>query len=206
MSRFVVTGTGTDIGKTVFAAALVGALKAQYWKPIQAGLEGETDSQLVARLSALPADYILTEAYRLKLPASPHLAAEAEGVMIDVDALTPPPHMRLVIEGAGGVLVPLTRTLLSADLFARWQIPVILVCTTQLGTISHSLAAIEALKARRVPIHGLAFVGEAHADNEAVIPAFSGVRRLGRLPFVDPLNAVTLAAAFIAHFNLADFA
>jgi len=206
VSRFVVTGTGTEIGKTIFAAALTGALRAHYWKPVQAGLAGETDAQCVARLSGVAGAHILPEAYRLARPASPHLAAEAEGITIDVGALTPPPHDQLVIEGAGGVLVPLTRTVLSADLFARWQIPVILVATTALGTISQSLTAIEALRARHVPLHGIAFVGEVHADNEAIIPALSGVRRLGRLPIVDPLNANSLATAFAAQFNIADFA
>ncbi|MBU6206562.1 MAG: dethiobiotin synthase [Alphaproteobacteria bacterium] len=206
MSRFVISGTGTDIGKTVFAAALSGALRAHYWKPVQAGLDAETDGGTVARLSGLPASHFLPEAYRLSLPASPHLAAEAEGVLIDVAALTPPPAHTLIIEGAGGVLVPITREILFADLFARWQIPVILVATTALGTISHSLTAIEALKRRGVPIHGIAFIGDAHADNEAIIPALSGVKRLGRLPFIDPLTPETLRAAFTANFALTDFA
>jgi dethiobiotin synthetase len=206
MSRFVVTGTGTGIGKSIFSAVLTGALRAHYWKPIQSGLEEETDAELVVRLSGVLQTSIIPEAYRLQLPASPHLSAEVEGMVIDVDALAVPPHNPLVIEGAGGVLVPLTRNVLSADLFARWQVPVILVATTQLGTISHSLSAIEALKARNVPIRGIAFVGDAHEDNETIIPALSGVRRLGRLPILNPLSRASLAAAFAEHFNLTDFA
>jgi len=205
MSRFVITGTGTSIGKTVFAAALVGALNAHYWKPIQAGLERDTDSDIVRRLSGVPATHILPEAYRLALAASPHLSAARESVTIDMAKLQPPPDDPLIIEGAGGVLVPLSRTLLTADLFAQWQIPVILVCTTQLGTISHSLSAIEALKARGVPIHGLVFVGDAHDDNEAIIPSLSGVPRLGRLPGLYPLEPQALAAAFARNFDIADF-
>lgn len=205
MTCFVVTGTGTGIGKSIFSAALTGALLAHYWKPIQSGLEEETDSELVARLSGITAAQIIPEAYRLQLPASPHLSAEVESVAIDVDALAVPPHDPLVIEGAGGVLVPLTRSVLSADLFAHWQVPVILVATTQLGTISHSLSAIESLRVRSVPIHGIAFVGDAHADNEAIIPALSGVRRLGRLPIINSLTADSLAHAFAAHFDVADF-
>lgn len=205
MTCFVVTGTGTGIGKSIFSAALTGALQAHYWKPIQSGLEEETDSELVARLSGITAAQIIPEAYRLQLPASPHLSAEVESVAIDVDALAVPPHDPLVIEGAGGVLVPLTRSVLSADLFAHWQVPVILVATTQLGTISHSLSAIESLRVRSVPIHGIAFVGDAHADNEAIIPALSGVRRLGRLPIINSLTADSLAHAFAAHFDVADF-
>ena len=133
MSRFVVTGTDTGIGKTVFAAALAGALRVPYWKPIQSGLEEETDSEAVARLARVA---ILPEAYRLNTPASPHLAAEIDGVTLDPDALTPPAG-DLIVEGAGGALVPVTRTLLYADLFARWQIPVIVCARTGLGTINH---------------------------------------------------------------------
>ena len=201
MRRFVVTGTGTGIGKTVFSAALAGALRSPYWKPIQSGLEEETDSEAVARLANVPA---FPEAYRLVTPASPHLAAEIDCVSIYVDALTPP-EGNLVIEGAGGVLVPVTRDILYADLFARWQVPVIVCARTGLGTINHSLLTIEALRARGVPIHGLAFLGEAVPDSEAIIAKLGGVRRLGRLPVLDPLAPDSLARAFAAHFDLADF-
>ena len=202
MSRFVVTGTDTGIGKTVFSAALVQALGAGYWKPIQAGLEEETDSAVVARLTGAA---IFPEAHRLTLPASPHLAAERDGIEIDPDALVPPAGP-LVIEGAGGALVPVTRTALFADVFARWQIPVIVCARTGLGTINHSLLTIEALRSRGVPIHGISFIGDAVPDSEAIIPALSGVRRLGRLPRIDPLTPGTLAAAFAQQFDLADFA
>ncbi|UNK81206.1 dethiobiotin synthase [Sphingopyxis granuli] len=201
MPRFVVTGTDTGIGKTVFTAALAGALDIPYWKPIQSGLEEETDSEVVARLARVP---VLPEAYRLVTPASPHLAAEIDGVAIDPDALTPPAG-DLIVEGAGGVLVPVTRTLLYADLFARWRIPVIVCARTGLGTINHSLLTIEALRARGVPIHGIAFVGDAVEDSEAIVAKIGGVRRLGRLPRLDPLTPETLAAAFAATFDLADF-
>lgn len=201
MTRFVVTGTDTGIGKTVFSAALAGALGLPYWKPIQSGLEEETDSEAVARLAGVR---VHPEAWRLVTPASPHLAAEIDGVTIDADALVPPPG-DLLIEGAGGALVPVTRTLLYADLFARWQIPVIVCARTALGTINHSLLTIEALKARHVPIHGIAFLGEAAPDSEAIIAALSGAKRLGRLPIVDPLTPDALAAAFAANFDLTDF-
>ncbi|WP_439567468.1 dethiobiotin synthase [Sphingopyxis sp.] len=201
MTRFVVTGTDTGIGKTIFSAALAGATGAPYWKPIQSGLDDETDSAVVARLAGVP---ILPEAYRLNTPASPHIAAEIDGIAIDLAALTPPPG-NLIVEGAGGALVPVTRTTLYADLFARWQIPVIVCARTALGTINHSLLTIEALRARGVPIHGVAFLGDAVEDSEAIIAAISGMRRLGRLPIVDPLTSETLAAAFSASFNLADF-
>ncbi|MGB3802469.1 MAG: dethiobiotin synthase [Sphingopyxis granuli] len=201
MPRFVVTGTDTGIGKTVFTAALAGALGTAYWKPIQSGLEDETDSEVVARLAGVP---VRPEAYRLVTPASPHLAAEIDGVAIDPDALTPPAG-DLIVEGAGGVLVPVTRTLLYADLFARWRIPLIVCARTGLGTINHSLLTIEALRARGVPIHGIAFVGDAVEDSEAIVAKIGGVRRLGRLPRLDPLTGETLAQAFAANFDLAGF-
>src|SRR3546814_6908316 len=111
----------------------------------------------------------------------------------------------LLIEGAGGALVPVTRTLLYADLFARWQVPVIVCARTALGTINHSLLTIEALKARAVPIHGIAFIGDAAEDSEAIISEISGVRRLGRLPIIDLLTSETLTDAFKANFDPADF-
>lgn len=195
--RIVVTGTDTDIGKTVFAAGLAGALGATYWKPIQSGLDGGSDAERVAALSGAPA---LPEAYRLNTPCSPHLAAEIDGVTIDPDRLTPPDIDPLVIEGAGGVLVPVTRELLYADLFARWGLPTVLVARTALGTINHSLLSIEALRARGVQILGIAFVGAANEDSEATIAAIGGVRRLGRLPMLATLDRPALATAFAQAF------
>ncbi len=208
MSRsFVITGTDTGIGKTVFAAALAGALDGRYWKPIQAGLDDGGDSERVAALSGLPRDRILAEAYRLETPCSPHRAAELDGVEIDPARLAPPARAGpLVIEGAGGVLVPVRRDLLFADLFARWALPVVLVARTALGTISHSLMSIEALRSRGVTLHGIAFVGPPNEDSEATIAAIGGVARLGRLPMLDPLDRGTLAAAFAAQFRREDFA
>lgn len=199
----IVTGTDTDIGKTVFAAALTVALGATYWKPIQAGLDGGSDAE---RVAALGVNRILPSAYRLTTPCSPHRAAEIDGVTIDPAALALPASPdRLVVEGAGGVLVPVTRTLLFADLFARWSQPVVLVARTALGTINHSLLSIEALRSRGVPILGMAFVGDPVPDSEATIAAIGGVRRLGRLPLLDPLTPDTVATAFHTHFDLEAF-
>ena len=207
MTRFVITGTNTDIGKTVFAAALTRALNGCYWKPVQAGLDGGTDAQRVATLAGLSPDRILPEVWRLKTPAPPHHAADLEGVRIDAEALTPPACDRpLIIEGAGGALVPLNPDVLFADVFARWALPVVVCASTALGTINHSLLTLEALSARGVPILGIAFIGEANDNSEAAIVRFGGVRRLGRLPWLDPLTPDTLRAAFAAGFDTADFA
>ncbi len=200
--RFIVTGTDTGIGKTIFTAALAGATGYSYWKPIQSGLDEETDSEVLARLCSVT---IHPEGYRLNTPASPHLSAELDGLTINPANLTPPDGP-VIIEGAGGVLVPVTRDLLYADLFARWQIPTIIVARTTLGTINHSLLSIEALRARAIPIHGIAFVGPENRDNEETIAAISGVRRLGRLPHLKTITRAALTEAFFDHFSLSDFA
>jgi dethiobiotin synthetase len=205
-ASYIVTGTDTGIGKTVFSAGLVSALNGYYWKPVQAGLEGDTDSDTVRRLSKLPQERILPEAYRLRLPASPHIAAAQEGITLEAPYLTLPVCAGpLVIEGAGGLLVPLSGEVLQIDQFASWGLPVILCARTELGTINHTLLSLEALARRRMSVHGIAFIGDAAAEVESTIVAFGGVRRLGRLPFVDPLDAGRLAEAFRANFNLSVF-
>lgn len=190
----VVTGTDTDIGKTVFSAGLTAALKASYWKPVQSGLEGPTDSDTVARLSGRP---VLPEAYRIRLPASPHLSAAREGVQIDPARLTLPEVAGpLVVEGAGGLLVPLTRRTLFLDVIAGWGAPVILAARTTLGTINHTLLSLEALRARGLRVAGVVFLGEEVADTQSVICEIGRIATLGRLPRLDPLTPDTLAAAF----------
>lgn len=201
MNRYTVTGTDTDVGKTVFAAGLSQALKASYWKPAQAGLEGETDSEAVARLA--PDATVLPEAYRLETPCSPHEAARVDGVHIDDAALAlPPVDGPMVVEGAGGVLVPYREDLLAADLFARWGLPAIVVARTTLGTISHTLLSIEALRARGVTVAGVAFIGEEEQVAEGAITRIAEVPHLGRLPRLAPLDADTLAAAFATHIRV----
>ena len=205
MTGFVVTGTDTDVGKTVFAAGLAGFLDGWYWKPVQAGIDGGGDADRVAELSGLGRDRILPEAYRLTTPCSPHRAAEIDGVVIDPAALALPPQRPLVVEGAGGALVPLRDDLLMADLFARWGLPAIVVARTALGTINHSLLTIEALRARGVTVHGIAFAGEAVEDSEATICRIGKVKRLGRLPWLPVLDPRSLAQAFADAFRKQDF-
>lgn len=197
--RFVIVGTDTGVGKTVVSAAIVGALGACYWKPVQAGLDGETDSQAVARLSGAPAERIFPEAWRLRRAASPHLAAHDEGVSIDVAALKPPRcDGCLVIETAGGVMTPLSDRALTIDALERWRFPAILVARTSLGTINHSLLTLEALRRRAIQVMGIVFSGDADAGAQRAIETMGGARILGRLPKLDPLNEKTLGAAFEA--------
>jgi len=194
--RVVVTGTDTGVGKTVFAAGLTVQLGAHYWKPIQSGLEDGADADEAVRLG-VPRHRVLPEAYRLSTPCSPHRAAELDAVTIDPARLALPPVAGpLVVEGAGGALVPVTRDLLFADLFARWELPVVVVARTALGTINHTLLTLEALRARGVAVLGVAFVGDPVPDSERTIATMGGTRRLGRLPMLAELTAETLGVAF----------
>ncbi|MGF7005823.1 dethiobiotin synthase [Aminobacter sp. BE322] len=205
-ARIVVTGTDTGIGKTVFAACLTALLDGVYWKPVQSGIEEETDSEIVARLAGLPRDRVLPEAWRLREPLSPHRAAELDGVEIDADALALPATERpLVVEGAGGLMVPVNRRTLYIDVFARWAAPVVLCARTGLGTINHTLLSIDALRSRAIPLLGVAFIGDENADTQRTIAEMGKVRVLGRLPRLDPLTPETLATAMRASFNAADF-
>jgi len=204
---FVITGTDTDVGKTVFAAALTAALGASYWKPVQAGLAGGTDSATVARIGGVDHARILPERHRLTIPASPHYSAAQEGVVIARDDFAiPQVDGPLIIEGAGGALVPVNPELLFADLFSHWALPVIIVASTRLGTINHSLLTIEALRSRDVPIHGIAFIGPEHADSEQIICQIGKISRLGRLPWIDDLSPHAVKSAFDENFDVADFA
>lgn len=198
--KIVVSGTDTDIGKTVFAAGLCGLLGLPYWKPVQAGEPGDRET-----VEALSGQKTLPEKYRLKLPASPHQSAADEGLTIDTDALVPP-ESDAVIEGAGGLMVPLTRQTLFIDVFARWKLPLVLCARTKLGTINHTLLSIEAVRSRAIPLVGVAFIGDPNPESEGIIAEKAQVKRLGRLPFLDPLNRDTLAAAMQANFHKSDFA
>lgn len=208
---FIITGTDTGLGKTVFAAMLTLGLNGTYFKPVQAGLE-QADSETIRTLIGSPKDHILPELYRLNTPASPHLSAEIDRVEIDVEKINqavarlPVSRAPYLIEAAGGLLVPLTRQQLYIDLFKAWNLPVILCARTSLGTINHTLMSVEALKTRDIPLHGIAFIGEEMADSEQTIIDFSGAKKLGRLPILNPLDKDQLAMAFESRFNRADFA
>jgi dethiobiotin synthetase len=204
---YIVTGTDTGIGKTTVAAMLVLALDAVYWKPIQSGTEEGTDRQRVQALTQLPDDRLLPERYVLSQPLSPHRAAELDGIEIEAEALVLPAFDRtLVIEGAGGLMVPVTRNKLQIDVFADWSLPIILCARTALGTINHTLLSIEALRGRHMRLHGLIFVGDDNPDNMRTIADFSGARILGHVPRLDRIGRAALLDVFARGFRREDFA
>ncbi|MCP9930236.1 dethiobiotin synthase [Cyanobium sp. AMD-g] len=187
--QLVVCGTDTDVGKTVVSALLVQGLGAHYWKPVQSGLEDGGDSGRVQRLLDLPPERLWPEAYRLTAPVSPHWAAERDGLSIDPARLALPAwDGPLVVETAGGLLVPLRRHWLQIDQIAVWGLPVLLVARSGLGTLNHTLLSLEALKRRSIPVLGLVLNGEPHPDNPRTLAALGGVPVLAELPPLDPLD------------------
>jgi dethiobiotin synthetase len=201
--RLVIAGTDTDVGKTIVSALVVQGLGASYWKPVQSGLADGGDSARVRELLGLPPERILPEAYRLQAPVSPHWAAERDGVAIDPAALhLPAVAGPLVVECAGGLLVPLRREggpgALQIAQIARWGLPVLLVARSGLGTLNHTLLSLEALRQRAIPVLGLVLNGPLHPDNPRTLEAFGGVPVLAQLPPLAPLTADALAAQWRA--------
>ena len=191
LRRLVVCGTDTDVGKTVVSALLVQGLGARYWKPVQCGLEeGEGDRDRVQRWLGLPQERILPEAYRFQAPVSPHWACQLEGAAeIDPEQLNlPTAEGPLVVETAGGLLVPLRMDLLQIDLLHRWGLPVLLVARSGLGTLNHTLLSLEALHQRQIPVAGVLLNGEPHPNNASTLATLGGVPLLGCLA---PLSAIT---------------
>jgi malonyl-CoA O-methyltransferase len=205
-----VTGTDTGVGKTVAAAALVhrcrGQFPVRYWKPIQTGIEQDDDTAEVTRLAACSSDEILTSGVRLERPVSPHLAAKLAGTPIDVDALialvsSRPGPARWIVEGAGGVLVPVGEQSNIADLISRLGLPAVVIARTALGTINHTLLTIEALRSRSILTAGVIMVGAPNRDNRDAIERYGCVEVLGEMPRFESLNAGGLAAWATSHLD-----
>lgn len=194
-----VTGTDTDVGKTVVAAVLTLGLDGYYWKPIQAGLTPTTDTASVHGWTALPEERFLPESYRLREPMSPHAAAELEGVTIDVERILNadlPVDRPVVVEGAGGLMVPLNADTLMVDLMARLAFPVVLVARTALGTLNHTLLSISELRRRAIPLLGVVLNGEEHESNRRAIETYGDVRVLGRVSPLGTIDPAALRSAF----------
>lgn len=185
---YFITGVGTEVGKTVAAAIVTEALEADYWKPIQAGDLDNSDTHKVKRLIANEKTVFHQNAFSLKTPMSPHAAAEIDGVEILAEKIVQPEtNNNLVIEGAGGLLVPINNSETIADLIQPNH-QVILVSRHYLGSINHTLLSVEALKSRNLTCAGIIFSGEENPSSEEVIKKMTGLKVIGRIeeePYFD---------------------
>jgi dethiobiotin synthase len=198
-----VTGTDTGVGKTVVSAALMHRYRAgiplRYWKPIQTGIEQDDDTAEVERLGDCRSGEIQRAGIRLRHPVSPHLAARLNGTTIALRPLVDSivgerQSIRWIVEGAGGLLVPINNAETMADLISLLRLPVVLVARTSLGTINHTLLALEALGRRALQVAGVVMVGEPDAENRAAIEQFGATVVVGEMPRFARLDAAGLAA------------
>jgi dethiobiotin synthetase len=204
MTGFFVSGTDTNVGKTVLSALLVAALDAVYWKPIQTGASEGTDRDSVRAWSEATEDRLPLERYRFDPPVSPHLAAREAGIRISLDVLelpATPANRKWIVEGAGGVMVPLNERDLMRDLIQRIGFPVIVAARTALGTINHTLLTLAVLRDARLPIRGVVLIGEENIENRRAIEHNGDVRVIGHIPVLNKINRAALLDAYKKHFD-----
>lgn len=193
---YFVTGIGTEIGKTVSSAVLVEKLKADYWKPIQAGDLDNSDSLKVQNLISNSVSKFHPEVYRLTQPFSPHYAAELDGVNIDLNKIIIPQTINnLIIEGAGGLMVPINRKDLMIDLIQKLSVEVILISKNYLGSINHTLLSIEALKSRNINVKGIIFNGVKNEASESIILERTQLNYLGRIFEIENMNKLAIKSS-----------
>lgn len=179
MRRIFVTGIGTDVGKTVTSAIVVEALKADYWKPVQSGAYFSTDADNIRQWISNDRTVIHPETYKLREPKSPHEAAAIEGIEIDFDKIVlPHTNNTLIIEGAGGIMVPLNQKYFIIDLIKKFEAETIVVIQNYLGSINHSLLTIDVLRQKGIKIIGLVFNGSPHLPSQQIIESYSGLRTI----------------------------
>jgi len=192
--RIIICGTDTDVGKTIVSSFFVQGLKGIYWKPIQSGTEEGTDTQTVCKLLNLDPNRYLSERYKFKAPVSPHWAAERESSFIEPNNLHLPDLDKLIIiETAGGLMVPLNRNWLQIDQLKVWGAPIILVARTGLGTLNHTLLSLEALRNRNIHVLGIVLNGPQHNDNPKTLEQFGDTKILASLPIFDEVNTKVLS-------------
>ena len=192
--RIIICGTDTDVGKTIVSSFFVQGLKGIYWKPIQSGTEEGTDTKTVCKLLDLEPNRHLAEKYKFKAPVSPHWAAEKESRFIEPTNLNLPELDKLIIiETAGGLMVPLNRNWLQVDQLKAWGAPIILVARTGLGTLNHTLLSLEALKNRNINVLGIVLNGPHHDDNPKTLEQFGKTKVLARLPIFEKVSAKVLS-------------
>ena len=190
--QFFVTGTDTDVGKTIACAWLCLKLQAAYWKPIQSGADTCLDTETVTTLTQGAGLPIIPSTYVFQAPFSPHLAAALEGQEVNLQTLALPTTDPLIVEGAGGVLVPLNHKKLMIDLIDQLKLPTIVVARTAVGTINHTLLTLEALRTRQIPVRGIILSGPENNDNLWSIETYGHVPVIGHLPLLSPLTRQAL--------------
>lgn len=197
--KLFITGIGTDVGKTIASAIITEALQADYWKPIQAGDLNQSDSHKISNYISNTKTIIHPNSYALNTPASPHFAASLDNLVIDIKKIKEPKTQNhLVIEGAGGILVPLNDKDTIADLIQP-DYKVIVVSRHYLGSINHTLMTIEALKSRKITIAGILFNGDENPATESIILSKTEIKNLGRIgnePYFDKNVIAEYADAF----------
>ena len=187
--QLFITGTDTGIGKTVVSAILVSGLNGKYWKPIQSGLEETTDTQWIQEVTTLPENHFFPETYRLQRPLSPHASAVAEGTRINLDIFQlPSTEDYLIVEGAGGIMVPLNETHLMLDLMKKLDIPVLLVARSELGTINHTLLSLEQMRISGLEVFGVIMNGPRNPVNRESIEHFGNVTVRAEIEYLPEIN------------------
>ena len=207
-SDLFITGTDTGVGKTLVSALLCAALGGVYWKPIQTGAEEGTDRRTVMNWAELPEERTLPECYCFNPPVSPHLAAERSNVSIDLAQIRRPKGALsgpLIVEGAGGALVPVNDREFMLDLIRALGMPVVVVARSALGTINHTLLTLRALRAARLKVKGVVMVGPENPDNERAVKRYGKVALLGRAPMLESINRQALLEVFNTHFDTSQF-
>lgn len=203
-SGYFITGTDTNVGKTVLSALLCAALPARYWKPIQTGASEGTDRQQVISWAEISHEQTLPEAYIFDDPVSPHLAAERAGKEICLDTIAPPVHdlsTPLIVEGAGGVLAPVNGHQFMTDLMLHLRLPVILAARSTLGTINHTLMSLQVLRISGIEARGVVLIGPENQENRKAIERYGKVRVIGQIPMLQSINRQVLCEAFAANFQ-----
>jgi dethiobiotin synthase len=201
---FFVTGTDTGIGKTVLSALLVAALDGVYWKPVQTGAIEGTDRNAVHVLAECLEERLLPERYCFDPPVSPHLAAREAGVRIALDTLTLPllgDNRPMIVEGAGGVMVPINESDLMLDLMRHLGLPVVVATRTTLGTINHTLMTLAALRAANLKVQGVVMIGHENIENRRAIEHYGKTRVIGQIPMLEQIDRAALLDAFERHFD-----
>ena len=198
--QFFVTGTDTDVGKTVVSAMLTLGLNASYWKPIQSGTLPCTDTEWVKKMTQLPPSHFFPEAYRLSQPLSPHASALHDKIKIDLEKIVMPnlpvESSHLIVEGAGGVLVPLNDKKMMIDLIKKLNIPVVVVCRSTLGTIHHTLLTLQHLRLHEIPVFGVIMNGPKNEGNRQAITHYGKVNVLAELEPIQDISKATLLQVF----------